>query len=332
MNNRFKKVLKYTLSAAVAALLLYLAFRGMDWADFLEGLKTTGWGFILLSMAAGVGALVLRALRWKSLLKPLNPEVSAINLWHSTNYGNILNLAIPGLGEILRCSKASSDNCRFDRTFGTILVERAGDILAMVLLILMAVACNRGTLGPFMQEYVVGPIRTRFDIPLWWVFPLLVLLLALSVALAFRFEDRNRACAATAGALRGVWNGISSIHRMPHKIMFVVYTAGIWFMYILMFHFCVIAVPGLESLEFKDSLFFSAVGNMTAIIPTPGTLGPYHYLVGFSMSSICFGSAEILPMPLLCATLAHGSHAVLILLLALSSLLCDLIRKNKGNV
>ena len=71
MQNGMKKkdygtdIIKYLLSAAVACFLLYFTFRGVKWDDFITGIKSCRWGYILVSMAAGIAAFWFRGLRWR---------------------------------------------------------------------------------------------------------------------------------------------------------------------------------------------------------------------------------------------------------------------------
>ena len=43
-----KKVLKYVLSFVLAGVLVYFAFRGVDWTAFWSGLQQTRWGWVAL--------------------------------------------------------------------------------------------------------------------------------------------------------------------------------------------------------------------------------------------------------------------------------------------
>ena len=52
--NTVKRIFKYLLSLALAAVLLYFSFKGVKWEDFVLGLKGCNWGFVVLSMVAGV--------------------------------------------------------------------------------------------------------------------------------------------------------------------------------------------------------------------------------------------------------------------------------------
>ena len=77
MKENIKKLIRYTASAALAAVLLWVSFRGVEWEDFMEGLRSCRWEFILLSMAAGSFAFWLRALRWRKLLLPIDTVIAA---------------------------------------------------------------------------------------------------------------------------------------------------------------------------------------------------------------------------------------------------------------
>ena len=70
MNKKLVNILKYLLSFGLAGLLVWLAFRGIDWHEFWVGLKATRWGWIALYLVVGYLALVFRALRWTQLIHP----------------------------------------------------------------------------------------------------------------------------------------------------------------------------------------------------------------------------------------------------------------------
>ena len=86
-----KKILKYVISAVIAAVLLWFSFRDVEWTQFAEGLKSCRWSLIALSMAAGSFAFWLRGLRWRQLLLPIAPETKRITTFDGVNIGNISN-------------------------------------------------------------------------------------------------------------------------------------------------------------------------------------------------------------------------------------------------
>ena len=67
------KIIKYTLSLALAALFVYLAFRKVEWAEFVSGLKQTRWLYVALFFVVSILALVFRQERWRLLIKEFDP-------------------------------------------------------------------------------------------------------------------------------------------------------------------------------------------------------------------------------------------------------------------
>ena len=103
MKDTLKKIFKYVLSAGFAVLLLWFSFRDVEWADFVEGLRSCRWEFIAVSMAAGSFAFWLRALRWRRLLLPIDDSLTRITTFNGINIGNISNFVFPRIGEFVRC-------------------------------------------------------------------------------------------------------------------------------------------------------------------------------------------------------------------------------------
>lgn len=327
MDDKAKKTLKYILSLVLAGALLYFAFRGIDWKDFWSGLISTRWGYVLLSLVAAYAALVFRAERWRLQLLPIDSRVDRRVIWHASNFGNFMSIIIPGVGEFVRCARVYRKEVGYEKTFGTILVERFCDVLSILVLLLIAVVGNRDLLLPFMRDNVLAPFRSRFNFSMGWIALALVLFLLAAIWVVLHFRSRSRFCGRIVQSLQGILDGMKAFVHIPHKFLFVLYTVGIWVMYIMMTFLTFLAVPGLEHLSFADAVFISAIGNIASVIPTPGNLGAYHYLVGIAISSIYLGSSEILAMPLLCATLSHGSHAILLMLMALYSFIVVSVRR-----
>ena len=136
MNKKITVIVKYLLSAALAAALLYFSFRDVEWADFMEGLKACRWEFIILSMAAGASAFLLRALRWRKLLLPIDDSISRTTTFNGVNIGNISNFVFPRIGEFVRCgvitrrsapvdpSVPEHKKASYDKVLGTVVLER----------------------------------------------------------------------------------------------------------------------------------------------------------------------------------------------------------------
>lgn len=310
----FKKVLKYVLSLLLAAFFVWLVVRKVDWAAFTEGLKCTRWVWILAFVLASLAALVFRTLRWRDLVKPLDPEVKLMRVWDSINVGNLVNVALPGAGELLRCGYLRSPRVSYDKVLGTIFMERVWDVLAIVVVLGLALGLKWTQIGGFFKTTILAPAAGRLS--LWWVVLIVLAVLAAVVWAVWHFRDTSRICRKVADALKGLAEGATTFFGMPHKFRFGLYTVGLWVMYVIMSWTGLKAVPELAQLTLADALFISAVGNLASVIPVPSGMGPYHYLVMTTLAALYACPQET---GLLYAVLCHETHALLVIVLGVIS-------------
>lgn len=347
MKAESKKILKIALSFALAGVFVFFAFRGIDWASFAQDIRQTRWIWVLAFCVVSVGALIFRMLRWQALLRPLHSgadaaesgsggsaadgadgaggKVSALRVWDANNVGNIVNVVIPGSGEFVRCGYMTGGRASYDKVLGTVVTERICDVLAIVLLMAIAILCGSEQMKQFFRNNIAGAAAGQLS--LLWVLAGVLLLLAAGVWALWHFRERNAFCGKIADKLKGFAGGMTSFVRMRKKWLFIIYTIGIWTMYVLMSYSIIKAMPELSHLGAADALFLCAIGNFASVIPVPGGIGAYHYLVALSLSGIYGVSWET---GLLNATLNHELHAILILLLGAVSYISLTLQSRKA--
>ena len=318
MPKKAANIIKYTLSAVLAAVLVYFAFRGVDWQAFREGLRQTRWTYVALYFIVALLALVFREERWSALIRPLDPQVRRLHVWDSINVGNIINIVLPGAGEFARCGYVSSRRMGYDKALGTIACERLCDVVAVAVLLFAAMILQRERFGAFFLENIWTPMAGRLGGALVWLAAGAVLLLAAACWAVLHFRSRVPLFARIADSLRGLGAGFASVARLENKGTFLLSTVGIWTMYILMFWCTLRALPALDGLSMTDALFLSAVGNIASVIPVPGGIGAYHYLVALSLQSLYGLDWD---SGILVATLGHEAHAILIIVIGVISYL-----------
>ena len=314
MASKTGNILKYLLSFLLAGVLVYFACRGIDWREFWAGLKSTNWSWMVLFFAAAYLAVVFRALRWKQLLKPLDPDIRYGKVWDASNVCNLTSIAIPGSGEFVRAAMVSSGKMPFETVFGTMIMERAWDFFALFMLLIAALVFKWGTFGGFFIDNVWHPITDRSFIV--WGIVLLVLAMALALAVIYRYRNKVKLFRKIADIVTGALKGFASFAKMKNKFPFLLYTLAIWAMFTGMTWFGLKAIPELSGLSFSDALFVSAIGNFASIIPVPGGIGAYHYLIRMTLTTLYGVTEEI---GLLFATLAHEAHAIVSLVLGVWS-------------
>lgn len=297
------------------AVLLYFAFRSVEWENFLNGLRSTDFTFVLLSMLCGFSAFVLRSMRWKLLMKPLDPEIGFLRMFDGVCIGNLANCAIPFAGEIARCAAVSTKKAGFDKTLGTIALERVWDLLSIIIIVVLAFILKGSAVSDFLQENILAPITGNSIKILWIAIPLVAVALA-AVWIVFRFKDNNSLFGKIYRTLVGLGQGFLSVLRMKHKGWFLILTVLIWTMYWLMCVNISTALPAAHPLTVSDTLFIMAVGNLASVIPVPGGFGAYHYIVALALSGLYGLSWD---NGIVFATLSHESQA---LVMIVSGLVC----------
>lgn len=336
MKDSLKKILKYLLSMGLAGVLLWFSFREVEWADFVNELRNCRWGFILVSMAAGALAFLIRALRWHQLLQPIDPSISRITTFNGINIGNISNFILPRIGEFVRCGVITRRSepvdpavperrkASFDKVLGTVVLERGWELLVMLMLLAIVVLGGFNRFGTFFVEQIWTPMASRLDFSIWWVVLLLSAVAAGCVYALWRFRDSNPFCIKVWNVCKGFGQGFSSCLKMDRKWLFFAYTVLIWTMYWIMAATSMWAAPFLDGLNVIDALFLSLVGGLGFAVPVPGGIGAFHFIISLTLMGV-YG----VPMEtgIVYATLSHTSQAITQILFGLGSYVSEAIRK-----
>lgn len=336
MNPTIKKTLKYLASAAVAVLLLWFSFRDVEWASFAAVLKECHWGYVALSMAAGSFAFLLRALRWRRLLMPIDESISTLTTFNGVNIGMISNFVFPRIGEFVRCGVITrrsapvdpehpdKKKASYDKVLGTVVLERSWELLVMLLLLAVVVVAGFKRFGGFFVEQIWNPMAQRLDFSIWWIVALLVAVCVAGLWLLWRYRESNTFCSKVWGIFKGILQGFASCLKMDKKWLFFAYTACIWLTYWLMAASTVWAAPFLEHLDVIDALFLSLVGGIGFAVPVPGGIGAFHFVISLALSMVYGIPME---MGIVYATLSHTSQAITQIFFGAVSYVVEAVRK-----
>lgn len=316
MNNKLKKALKSLVGVGIAALLIWLSFRSVDFKAFAQGLKSCRWSWVLFSLVAGLMALIIRGLRWTHIIRPLDPDVRFWSVFSSYNVGNLFSFAVPGSGEFVRAGLAKTPKAGYDRIFGTIAAERIADALSILILTTAAIVLGEDSTGAFFRHNIIEPLSSR--VGGGWVLILLVLAIVSLVVLAvIRLRGKVALFDKVCRVFRGIADGAVAVLKMNGKGVFLLYTAGLWFCYWLEVFGVSRALPEINIVSPADILFISMVGSFASVIPAPGGMGAYHYLNALAISTV-FGATW--NQGILFATIAHEPHNLMVILVGVVSL------------
>lgn len=336
MKPNLNKILKYLLSAALAAVLLWFSFRGVKWEDFMLQLQQCNWGFVFLSMAAGSVAFWLRGVRWRRLLLPLDPSISRVTAFNGINVGNISNFVFPRIGEFVRCgvivrrsepedpSEPLKKKASYEKVLGTVVVERSWELLVMLLLLAVVVLGGFSRYGAFFVNEIWTPMAQKLGVGVWLIFAGVLVLAVAAVYLLWRLRDDNKFCNKVWSVFRGLGQGLSSCLRMDRKWLFFADTLMVWAMYWLMAASIMWAAPFLEGLTLVDALFLSLVGGLGFAVPVPGGIGAFHYVISLALWGVYGIPME---MGIIYATLSHTAQAITQIVFGLGSYAYESIKR-----
>lgn len=337
MNSRASSFLKTFLSVALAAVLLWYSFRGVDWKEFFVQLRQCNWLYVLLSMAAAAAAYALRGVRWKALLDPLDPSTRLIPCINGINISNVGNLVIPYFGELLRCGVITRHSRRdpetgrpvatFDRVLGTAILERCWDILTVVLLLFVLLFARSGSFAYFLGEKIFQPMAASLQSWKLWLTLSILVLLAAAIFLVVRLRNRYPFCRRICDGCRRFLQGFSTCLRMKDKGLFFFYTVLIWVMYTLQMVFIKDAMPAVADLGWLDCLFLMLIGSFATCLPVPGGFGAYHYIISSALL-VLYGYPQA-GVGIVFATLAHESQSLAMLLTGGASYLQEALSRRR---
>jgi uncharacterized protein (TIRG00374 family) len=131
-----RKYLKFVALSLFAGLALWWFARGVDWAEVSAALGRADWPLVALAVCFVWLTYLLRAFRWKTLLRPLAPKASLREAFAATTVGFTAIFLLGRAGEVVRPAflPLRDPEVRPGAAFVTIAVERVCDTAAVILL------------------------------------------------------------------------------------------------------------------------------------------------------------------------------------------------------
>jgi uncharacterized protein (TIRG00374 family) len=264
-------------------------------AELKHSLAHSKYIFVIPAMFLLLLGHYSRALRWKILMEPLGYNPSTINTFFAVMTGYLFNLFVPRLGEVMKCTILGKyENVPADKLVGTIVAERAFDVICLVLLILLTIFTQVGIIG----DYASVQFRHFFmDAAGHFRFKKIITLIAILIAvfLVARWILNKFAhidfVQKINNIVKGVWLGISSAKYINKKGWFFFHTVFIWLMYLGSVRIGLYAMEPVSHLGFRASLSILTFGSL-AMIVTQGGIGAYQLAIQKLMPLYGIGEAD----------------------------------------
>jgi glycosyltransferase 2 family protein len=323
--------LRFLFFFGAALFLLYLAFRGIDPKKVLTDLKKANYAWLLLTIPLGILSHWVRAMRWNLLIHPLGFRPKTLHTFYAVMTGYLANLAIPRLGEVARCgSLTKTDHVPFDKLIGTVIVERAVDLMMVILLFLITFLVKIKFFGNFFSTQILQPfsVHTKQIFTHHWVWIYIglgILFIAIALRLFWKKIKALTLVNKIVDFISGIVTGLKTIFQMKQTGRFILLSVLIWFLYYLTAWLVVYTLPETSFLMPVDGLFLLVAGSLGMMVPVQGGIGAYHWIL--SRAVAIYGISQESGLAL--ATIAHESQTLIILLLGTWSLLMVVFIRNR---
>ena len=91
------RLFNFAVFFSLAIVLLYYAFRSVDFTHIAQGFREVNYFWIAISLLIALIAHALRAIRWGYLMESLGHKPPFSNLFAAVMFGYLANLALPAL-------------------------------------------------------------------------------------------------------------------------------------------------------------------------------------------------------------------------------------------
>lgn len=274
-----KNSIKTLVPLALGVYLVWFFFARMTPASkqfFYEALRRANYGWIVLSLVLSFGAFALRAYRWKYVLEPMGYTTKFWNRYHALMIGYLMNLTIPRAGEATRSAMLyRSEGVPFTKSFGTILGERAVDLVLLASLALITATIGYEDFSGIFSEIKAtfgGGSKGEFS----WILPVLGLLILSVVALLWFFKRSVFFTLLRLG--KDVLVGVFSVFKSKNPLAYILQSLAIWVLYVVYFAIPFWSLP--ETSDFPlDGILLAFIAGSLGITFTNGGIGTFPLLV-----------------------------------------------------
>lgn len=281
MKKKILNILKYVSFLGLGIFLVWWSLQQIppeNWKDFRKAFSTAKYWLLIPVFFILSASHVLRAIRWKMLMLPMGYNPSLVNTFFAVMIGYLANLAVPRLGEVLKCTFLSKyENVPADKLVGTIVAERAFDILCLIIVFLIAFAIQFEEIGHYgiqlLRRLFVGK-KGFFDFKKFIAIVAITIFLAYLLKIVFKRFSDIKVIKALRNIVKGIWQGIVSIKDLQQKGAFIVTSLGIWAMYLLGTWIGFNGTIGTAGLSLEIAVSALAFGSI-GMIMTPGGIGTY---------------------------------------------------------
>ena len=267
--------LKNLLPIFIGVFCIYYSFKDISFSEFKEYFTKINYLWVFVGIFLGALSHISRSYRWKFLIEPLGYKLGFINSVLTVFSAYLINYTVPRAGDIARGTFISKyENIPFEKAIGTIVAERAVDVLCILIIILIGLIIEFDKISNKLIDFVE---ESDFSTVI-----LSVLIAVIVTATVYFVIKRFKFYKKIKSFLSGLIDGITIIFKMKNRNQFIFHSIFIWLMYVLMFYFTSKAFVDLNQVTFFQ-LTISFTLAALSIMLSNGGIGIYPLAVEESL-------------------------------------------------
>lgn len=304
-----------------------------EWEDFQQSLRSAKYWLILPVFLILTSSHIIRSLRWRLLMEPMGYSPTFLNTFFAVMIGYLANLAVPRLGEVLKCTLLTKyENVPAEKVLGTIIAERAFDLICLLFVFLLAGLLQFDVVKKSYLNIVAfkaNNANSSENVSIW-IAIIVIMFVLITLGWIF-YTGRSKALINKFIKLaKGIFEGLLSARNLKQKKLFFLYTFSIWALYVFGTWLGLYATEGTDHLNLPvavTSMAFASIG----MILTPGGIGAYAFL----LAKVLEQNGIDYTLGVANGTLQWFAQVLIVVVVGGISLLvlpfCNKTRSNEGN-
>lgn len=333
MNKKLRAYLQYAFFIVLAGFFIWLSVRNLNgerWSQLVSALGHAKFWIFFPVLFLLLLSHWLRAVRWKMLIEPLGYHPTVLNTFFGVMVGYFVNLGAPRLGEIVKCTVlARYEKVPADKLVGTIVAERAFDLLCLIIVCGVTIAIEFDVIGTYAWETIAPVFRTKaggFSYTRIIIIVASLIVAFFAVRFVFRRFLHVNFIQRIKVILVGILHGLTSIRYVKNKWLFLFHTVSIWVLYLVSTWLGFHVLQETSNLGLEEACAVLVMGSIGMIL-SPGGIGAYPLFIQQTVS--LYGIAAE-PYGLALGWLLWlGQFIIFVLFGALSFILLPIINKKR---
>lgn len=329
MRKVFSITFKVILPLLFGGAILYWMYRNFDFQKIDTVLwHEMDWTWMILSFPFCILAQAFRAIRWRQTLEPVGERPRLSSCINAIFVSYAASLVVPRVGEFTRCGILKRhDGVSFSKALGTVVTERAVDMLIMLLMTGVALVVQMPVLNHFFSSTGtrLDSIFDRFTATGYLVTAVCA---AAALVLVFMLVRKMTIYNKVKDVLHSLWQGVASLRHIRGVTLYLVYSLAIWVCYFLHYYLTFFCFDATAHLSLGCAFASFVVGSIAVIVPTPNGAGPWHFAVKTMLIIYGVQSDDALYFVLI----VHTVQTLLVALLGICSSVVLALRKAPAEI